>query len=211
MTAPTPAALRHIAGWLASLSRLTRHTGEPPAKDVLDDYARLLGRDFPPAAFSTDAMHAVLAGMEFWPSYDQLRARTADWWRDHKPASARAAPGLERLSPIEQAWVAFYRRRVSELPDDPRERDPDEATRVQTPRGNLASLVRSQSPRAWAAICGQDAPPRHVPPTADEIAAVAATLASAMHSPQAEPARAARTPAHVSRDQLAALRQRTTP
>jgi len=210
LTAPTPAALRHIAGWLASLSRLTRHTGEPPAKDVLDDYARLLGRDFPPAAFSTDAMHAVLAGMEFWPSYDQLRARTADWWRDHKPASAPAAPGLERLSPIEQAWVAFYRRRVSELPDDPRERDPDEATRVQTPRGNLASLVRSHAPRAWAAICGQDRPPPRQAPTAEEIDAVTQTVAGLIRSPDA-PARAAPRLARVSPDQLAALRQRTTP
>jgi hypothetical protein len=160
--------LHIIASWLANLAELTRHGDDGKlTEDKLAIYSTLLGKDFPSTAFTVASLHHAAQGCEWWPSYDAVRRRISEWWREHRPCSALAlsAPyattGAD-LTGIDRLWLDCWYRRTQEIAtgkpasgNGPEGRDAYAGHGTSAAaRRNLASLIRQQSPRAWAVIAG---------------------------------------------------------
>lgn len=115
----TPETLHRVSGWLENLGRLTRHA-EPADKDQIAVYADMLSRDFPASAFESRSLHAVAEGLTWWPAYDEIRKRLAEWWRVHNPS-----PTTETSQPVDtrRPWerregetsADYQRRREAEM------------------------------------------------------------------------------------------------
>lgn len=150
-----PKTLRIITGWLNGLAELTRHGSEGrPSDTKLALYATMLGQDFPPGAFTTASLQHAAVGHDFWPSYDAIRVKVSEWWRDNRPRSAPphalegpVAMGPDALDATDRAWLAYWHTRSAEIGQCT-------ASRGARDMGleRVASLVRAQSPRAWELI-----------------------------------------------------------
>ena len=115
----TPETLHRISGWLENLGRLTRHV-EPPDTDQIAVYADMLSRDFPASAFDSRSLHAVAEGLTWWPAYDEIRKRLAEWRRARNPAPTTAIPEpINTRRPWErregETSVDYRRRREAEI------------------------------------------------------------------------------------------------
>jgi len=175
-----PEALRIIAGWLNNLAELTRHGEEGrPTKNKLAVTATMLGQDFPSSAFTTDSLHAVVQGAEWFPPYDTIRQRVAEWWQDHRPACARALAGpyaaaatATDLTGRDRGWLDYFATRNIEGFGPPRDGCPPSS------RSRCLHLIKCQSPAAYSIITGAAPEPEWSAPTAAEKSAVAAALRS---------------------------------
>jgi hypothetical protein len=160
-------SLRIIAGWLTNLAELTRHGEEgKPTKNKIAVTATMLGKDFPSGAFTTDSLHFVVQGCEWHPAYDVIRQRLGEWWRDHRPASVPLLVGPKDadLSPTDRSWLAYWYARRPDIEAKQRrltERGQLPGDQTQRPLSHFASLVRSNSPKAWWVISGM--PPAEAP------------------------------------------------
>lgn len=150
-----PQTLRIITGWLNGLAELTRHGSDGrPSDKKLALHATMLGQDFPSGAFTAASLQHAAVGHDFWPSYDAIRARVSEWWRDNRPRptgvpalESPAAMGPDALDAADRAWLAYWHKRSAEIGQCT-------ASRAAREMGleRVASLVRVQSPRAWALI-----------------------------------------------------------
>ena len=169
-----------ILAWLNSLANLTRAGTESISPEKLATYANMLAKDgFPSAAFTSDSLHEVAQEQRFFPAYDDVRKVLFAWWNAHKPriAPALADAGAVSLDAADRAWVAFWHKRRGEI----------FAGSAAPLRGsasadiaNLASLVKSKSPRAWASVSGEPLPVQREP-TQEAMDAVAALLHPELH------------------------------
>lgn len=148
-----PEDLRIIAGWLNNLAELTRHGEEgKPTKAKTAIMATMLGEDFPATAFTLSSLHAVTQGQEWFPAYDVLRQRVGEWWRENRPAVARALPAPDgyplasRLEGMDAVWFGYFIQRQSES------FGPPHSTARPSTRALCLSLVRQMSPAAAAVI-----------------------------------------------------------
>lgn len=155
-----PASLKIIAGWLMNLADLCRHGAEGrPTKNAVAAYATMLGKNFPPSAFTSDSLHAVMQDADWFPSCAMVQQRLAAWWQDHAPASARAladpqSADVTKLTGIDLTWFVFFRRREAENfgPITIGSRHWPESS-----RWHLLSLIRQQSYSAWRELIRQGA------------------------------------------------------
>jgi hypothetical protein len=137
----------------------------------------MLGQDFPSSAFTTDSLHAVVQGAEWFPPYDTIRQRVGDWWRDHRPACVRALPGpyttaasAADLTGRDLDWLNYFHKRAAEGFGPPHDGD------APSSRARCLDTVRCQSRPAYAVITGEPAESDWSEPTAVEKRAVATAL-----------------------------------
>jgi hypothetical protein len=208
-----PASVGIVMRWLGRLADLmNQRTDQPVSAEGMRDIAELLARDLPSGAFTTESLHAVADAEEWFPRYPVIRRLVATHWEATKPRSAcpPAAPG-RGMTAMDELWLKFWHTRQAELAGkpDPGWDSPDPRVRLKSMRGNLESLIRQQSPAAWAAISGRSEPVRPEPEQA-EVEAVKAAVASlaAAHAGVPEPPlpRPARD-VTAKGDQLAELRK----
>lgn len=156
--------------------------------------AALLGKDadtVPAGAYTSDSLHHVAGLHRFFPVYAEVRDALEAWWSCNRPrpSSAVTLPGIdipEELTAADRGWVHFWHKRRGEIwAKDGTQGEQDAAL------AKLASLVRTESPKAWAVIRG----PEVGVPVASEavVAAVAATLEA--HRAERQSARLAEEPA----------------
>ena len=145
--------------WLKGLADLCVHPGgEAPTAAKLHQMASQLCELVPSGVFTAAAARECAKG-DFFPGFDTLQTRLVEWWQLHRPGGAPSLlpAGITAgdLLGNDLVWFNFWFARRSEaaMADDEARRKnwKDEA---QLPLSKLASLVRGQSPRAWAAISG---------------------------------------------------------
>lgn len=162
-----------ITRWLEGLVSLTIAGTGPVSPERITLMAAMLAADgFPAEAFSFDSLHHTAQGQRFFPAYDDVRKALHGWWDAHRPAAALqiAGPGLPELDATDRHWLAYWHRRRAEIATAGGGHGPNEAVLER-----LASLVRSRSPAAWAAISGRE-PVASRAPTLDEAVHVARLL-----------------------------------
>lgn len=161
-----------IRKWLQGLADCTAAGSEPVTVARIATMAEMLAMDFPPAAFTSAALHHCTQGQRFFPALDDLRRALHAWWDPRRPAAglAIAGPALPNLDPMDRSWLTFWHRRQAEIGADSVSREAADAALAL-----VADLVRSKSPRAWEAVSGfADAEP--AAPTEAAIVAVARLL-----------------------------------
>ena len=166
-TSPDPRIIR----WLEGLANLTVAGSDPVSPERLTLMAGMLVKDgFPPAAFTSDSLHHCTQGHRFFPAYDDVRKALHAWWDAHRaPAGPQiAGPDRSNLSPFDRHWIAFWHKRRREIIDT----TTSQAAADQA-IGVLASLVKTQSQKAWDTVTGRPAPPAAREPTPEEVSYVA--------------------------------------
>jgi hypothetical protein len=107
-----------VRKWITALGVLTAgNMTRVEAEMKLRAYVPLLQDRFPPAAFTQSSLEAVASQCRFFPSYADVAAHLADWWRDHRPAPpALPPPPVEppREPPTPEA-IAYVHQRVREI------------------------------------------------------------------------------------------------
>jgi hypothetical protein len=161
----TPSAqdLRIISRWLTRLRDVCAvNPDDPFTAEKLNDYAELLGRDLPTAAFCTDSLHAAASGSEWFPAYDRIRREVSVWWQANKPACVKHLDSPQGWSLTEQSFERHWIKRTSEIAALP--------NRIQAHAEyeNLASFMRARCPeRVWKHLSGEE-PLTFQPPTEAE-------------------------------------------
>lgn len=144
--------------WLSRLAVITSPgNGEAVTLGAIATMGTLIGLDFPPDAFTIESLAAVAAESAFWPSYADLGKRLGAWWREHKPAGPVQISDdrVRRLSEADQAWLAYWRKHRDQRWQEQRRMIAtlgDQLSPEQLPMAKLRSLVRGNSPAAWALI-----------------------------------------------------------
>jgi len=100
-----------------------------------------------------------------------------EWWRDHRPACARALPGpyaaaaaAAELTSEDRTWVHYVAKRAAEG------FGPPHPGGSPSSRARCLDLVKCNSPAAYAVITGTVAEPERREPTAADKRAVADAL-----------------------------------
>lgn len=151
----------HVSRWVFDLAAMTKGGRSPPDAHVLSLFTNGLAEAFPIDAFTADSLHHAIFRQEFFPSFNHVRHELRLWWEDHRPPGTPdvAARIGARMTPMDHAWQRFFYRRRAEIAganiQDPRGEDRDPAVRIQSPIGNLESLIRTKSPAAWSTISGE--------------------------------------------------------
>ena len=141
--------LRIITGWVTNLAELTRHGEAKPTKDKLAIYATMLGKDFPSGAFTSDSLHHVASGSDWFPSFEGCRSKLAEWWKVNRPASVGQIAGPHDGETESVKWARRCREMESEWNDIPTVRAAiDTLRREGWPHRGLA-LLRTLLKR-WA-------------------------------------------------------------
>ena len=162
-----------IAKWLQSLRDLTVTGADGVTPERIATMAHMLAMDgLPGEAFTSGSLHAAAQGQRFFPAYDDVRRAVTIWWEANRQPSQPqiAGPNTSGLDAVDRGWVAFYRKRRAELAAADGALQADRAALA-----NLASLVRGQSPRAWAEVSGER-PLVSRAPTESEVSHVAKLL-----------------------------------
>jgi hypothetical protein len=174
---PSAETLQAIKAWLVKLATLTTLPPEMKLRDVADRieaYATHLGAKLPRGAFTSESLAFAVAGEKWFPSAEGIYERAADWWREHKPASAPSLDALPENLPsgwveMDGHWRDFWFRRLPEIGAL------TDRHQADFQRARLESLIRSQSPRAWSVISGEKWVHPEAP-TAEQIERVAAII-----------------------------------
>lgn len=176
-----------IDKWLVMLATATASGGmalaDLEAKVTL--YGDFLASEFDAGAFTRRSLQDVAAQCKFFPAYGELVPLLRAWWRENRPPTPTLAnPATAHLSADDRQWVAYWHRRQAEDFGA-------SATHPATSRGTVLSLIRQQSPAAYAAITGVHELPRRGP-TEAEVEAVRVKVEQAL--------RAAHEVAHPGRE-----------
>lgn len=154
-------SLKIITTWLSALSDLVPPTAASPlTKNRIATLTMQLAEIFPSGAFTPASMREVAAGKEFFPGWEGLVAGVERWWAANKPQQARLPQGAQAadLDAMDASWLRYWhehqadRREHSDRIAAEREAAGRSYDRAQLPLTRLASLVRAQSPKAWAII-----------------------------------------------------------
>lgn len=203
--ATDPGSLKIIAAWLATLADLCATGGDTLTKNKLAALSLALAEEWPSGAFTSASARHCAMGSDFFPGFDSLTKRIGEWWRDHKPQHAMlTGPSTgSRLTPEDQRWVDFWHARRPEVAaaDYEIRREGRWFDESQLPLARLASLIRTNSPRAWAEIAGA-APEEPRERTDAERAAVREIVANLKAELRAPPLFSP----PMAADQLAAIR-----
>lgn len=177
-------SLRIIATWLTKLSGIT-NAKEDNRLDAstVDDLARMLGKEFPSGAFTTDSRQAVAANHPWFPAYADLRASVEKWWSANRPRARQISgpDAVGTLRGMDAEWFSFYHKRMSEIEAGHAEDAKGVTIDAFSGRGdavaarrNLGSLMRKMSPAAWRVISGSDG--GRVVPTEADLDAVSTSV-----------------------------------
>jgi hypothetical protein len=153
MSVPDPEKLRVITSWLRGLAHLTR--SDRADDEAIALMAAMLEPEFASSAFNQRTLRAVAAGTEFWPSFAELSRLLREWLADQAPpALPPPDPAGGGLRPEDQAWLDHWNKTRAALlaRDDEIRRSGKFSDPAQLPLARLASLIRQQSPKAWALI-----------------------------------------------------------
>lgn len=147
--------------WLEGLADLCVHGSEGrPTKGRLKQIAEQLCELLPSAAF-TSASARLCAKGDFFPGFDTMQTRLAEYWAAARPSAAPLLlpPDVDvsSLTTEDRRWLDFWyreRQAKADAEDAIRQRGgwTDEA---QLPLVRFAGFIRRHSPRAWAVISGQ--------------------------------------------------------
>jgi hypothetical protein len=131
--------------WMGLLAKLVSPAFPTDAADALLAMLPFLD-DIPPEAFTRRSMEAVVAAKrrQAIPSLDELRVPLLAWWQDHQRHIPRLAGPGPSLSTMDWAWMRYWQAREQE----------GFCAYGNGPGGrrHVASLIRQQSPAAWAQI-----------------------------------------------------------
>lgn len=164
---------QHIRRWLEGLANLTVSGTEPVTPERIALMAGFLAMDsFPLEAFCQRSLHHAAQGQRFFPAYDDVRKAVTTWWEANRKASQAqiTGPSPSGMDEMDRSWEAFYRKRRAELAASSTSFEAD-----QVAIGRLKSLVKAQSPKAWAAVSGER-PSEARAPTEAEVSHVARLL-----------------------------------
>jgi hypothetical protein len=121
-----------VRQWCQSLGVLSAVSiSRQEAEMKLAAYIPLLVDRFPDAAFNTASLEYVaFRASKGFPTYSELAAWLADWWREHRPAPPRlAGPGTSASAQRDRETAALaedwddpvgIRRRIADLQNDPK-------------------------------------------------------------------------------------------
>ena len=205
-----------VRKWLLMVGAVTISPDASELDAKITALTPFLADDFADGAFCRRSAAAVAAACKHFPAYAEAREALNVWARDNPPQPSTAPQiaydGPPPLAAMDSAWLAYWHRKLPLAMDREAKMGPAALARMdppQRPRALLASLIQSQSPRAWREISG-DVPRRGEPTdaeretVADQMAAWRATErapAASGDRPAREGAGAGLEPAH-----LAALR-----
>ena len=149
-----------VTKWLLGLSQVTA-SAEPVNRERIGAMTALIGRDFPDSAFCVDSLSFVASASPFWPAYADLVKHLGAWWRDNRPSAHLAISDtrVAALSSEDQAWLAYWRAHRSDRGMQEQRMLASAQCRLdpaQLPLAKLASLVRSNSSRAWEVILSDE-------------------------------------------------------
>jgi hypothetical protein len=144
--------------WIAMLAKLCSPIDPATAGAALAAMLPMLN-DFPDEAFSMGSLAAVAEKAKRVPSYAELRAHLAEWWKDNRPPPKLAiADNVTSLKPEDRGWLAYWHKRQAEGFEPLREADGRLARPGITDwKAHTADLIRFMSPDAWAQITRGDA------------------------------------------------------
>ena len=148
---------RQVTDWLQALAKITvaQNVTDPTALgERIVEMVPLLVERYDSRDFTQTSREFVARECRWFPTYAELSALLDRWPRPaERPLPARQADGLDVM---DRAWLAFWHKRQAELFAQQRDfrwgnREGDLA--------NLVSLIRGQSPKAWAVINGRESTP----------------------------------------------------
>ena len=139
----------HRRVWAAGVAKLVYPADPARATAKIVYYLPHL-TDLPTEAFNPHSAEAVAMAERKMalPSFDEIARPLRAWWRDHKlPPPVIRGPGAPLL-PLDWAWVAYWQKRRGE----------NFAAFGESLGGkrHVASLIRQQSPAAWAHIAAEE-------------------------------------------------------
>jgi hypothetical protein len=119
LTDPVPGAGRAFE-WVLALSDLTASGKDGVSTDKVALYANMLAGEFPPAAFTMDALRAVTEdnGKGFFPPVDAVRHRLRDFLARRRTEAAHG-PSLGHLTASDAHWVRVLREMLEGYRDGP--------------------------------------------------------------------------------------------
>lgn len=136
--------------WIAMVAKLCHPQDAASAARSLMASLPMLA-DFPPPAFTVQSAESVARQNRYVPSYAQLRAALAEWWRDNQPRHVQiGADKPHGWNETDEVWLAYWRRReAEEFAPIPNMVKPPGG---YTWREHVASMVRCYSLKAWSVI-----------------------------------------------------------
>jgi hypothetical protein len=151
--------------WLASLGTLC--AGAMPldeAQTRVVAYATILSGQFAPYHFCQASIERAAREFKFFPSFAEVSELLSKWGRDNPPPAHSAIAGpvdptFRDWSPSDHSWLSFwFEQKAAGFPPGkspvPRQPGVTSDNAVDHRRAHVASLVQSQSPKAWAHISG---------------------------------------------------------
>jgi hypothetical protein len=147
--------------WLTRLAAMVAG-GKDPVADVkqrISDYAKTLPDNFQDDLCFTDAaLTAMAQKFKFFPAFAELHEALTEYYHANKP-KPKLKPSEQRGLTGETAlWLDYWHKRKDEIARgmiNPNASMPRYHSKTEALE-NLASLVRKQSPEAWAVIAEGD-------------------------------------------------------
>lgn len=150
-----------VTQWLHTLGGLVRMTSaNAETTRAFFGYARPLSLEFPPAAFTEVSCLHVAKGCKFVPSFGEVCSLLRAWWRENPAAggsSLLTRARREGWTDSDFLWLRYWQKRKAEgFAPMAGQKIPFYPGASHQGRAHVASLIRAQSPRAWAAITAGD-------------------------------------------------------
>jgi len=134
--------------WLLMLAKLCSPAYPDQASEALSAFLPFL-TDLPDEAFTRRSLETVVAAKRRQPvpALDELRIPLLTWWRDNHAHAPRIGSARPSLTPADYSWVRYWQTRMRE----------GFVAYGESPGGkrHVASLIRQQSPAAWAHIAAE--------------------------------------------------------
>lgn len=155
MSDATPELIGRRAMWVGIVAKLVHPHAPDKATVALLAFLPML-TDLPDDAFTHRSAEAVASCDRRLsiPSYDELGRALRLWWRDHRPA--QKAIGYEKpalWNEMDEVWYQYwFKRKAQNFCPVPNLVKPPGGLSWQE---HVASLVRTQSGKAWSRIVAE--------------------------------------------------------